>query len=193
LEALYDAIQTSLDEPQRQTASKLYQLLFEWKRVWNSRIAATYIWLGASFQGTESLAYPSKDEEPRILPVLARLLVETTKGLLQLSSPSSSKPQVELLHRTLYDWMRMGENWSTITENQPRGFDPTLSLIAALVCRFQSGRLDIMNGKLEAALYRIFCFTTLKSTPPMLIVTRLFATLDQSRLAPAQLRLISAH
>jgi len=45
----------------------------------------------------------------------------------------------------------MGENWSTITENPPRGFDPTLSLIAALVCHFQSGRLDIMNGKMEAA------------------------------------------
>ena len=90
LEELYGAIQSSLDRGQRQTASKLYQLVFEWKRVWSSHVDATYIWLAVNFQDTEALVYPSAAEEAGIAQVLTRLLVGTTRGLLQLSSSSSS-------------------------------------------------------------------------------------------------------
>jgi len=159
LEELYDAIQSSLDRGQRQAASKLYQLVFEWKRVWSSHISATYIWLAVNFQDTEALVYPSAAEEAGIAQVLARLLVGITRGLLQLSSssssPSSSTRQVELLHRTVYDWMRMEDNWSTIIAGEPGGFNPTHCLIAVLVCHFQSGRMGISTRKLETTLYRI--------------------------------------
>ena len=168
LEELYDAIQSSLDRGQRQTASKLYQLVFEWKRVWSSHVDATYIWLAVNFQDTEALVYPSAAEEAGIVQVLARLLAGTTRGLLQLSSSSSSSSssslstrQVELLHRTVYDWMRIEENWSTIISGEPGGFNPILCLIAVLVCHLQSGRMNTNAGKLEATLYQMFRWANL--------------------------------
>ncbi|KAK3319986.1 hypothetical protein B0T19DRAFT_276585 [Cercophora scortea] len=161
LEALYNAIQKSLSGTQVETASKLYQIVFEWKRVWNSRIEAPFLWLAVEAQDpTQPLTYPSVEEEQHILPVLGRLLVGSTKGLLQLSSKSSQKPQVEFLHRTAYDWIRITENWARIVSEGPSGFHPTLSLLAVLVCHYQSGRLNILNRKMEAALYRIFRFAS---------------------------------
>ena len=139
LESLYTAIQASLGKSQRQTAAKLYQIAYEWKRVWNPRINAIVLWLAVDAHDGTSLQYPEWGVEKHIYPVLSRLLAGSTKGLLQLSTSSiSQEPEVEFLHRTAYDWMRMDENWTKIVADQPAGFNATLSIIMALVCQFQS-------------------------------------------------------
>ncbi|KAK3683436.1 hypothetical protein B0T22DRAFT_519367, partial [Podospora appendiculata] len=138
LEQLYEAIESKLDAQQQQEASKLYQLVMVWKRMWSSQVEATFIWLAVNcLDPTEPVAYPDRDKEPLILPLVTRLLSGHTKGILQIFAPaaatSSIPPKIDFLHRTAFDWLRIRHNWTRICAQGPADYQPVLVLIAVLV------------------------------------------------------------
>lgn len=141
LEKLYDRIQSSIDSKQQQMASKLYQLVMEWKRLWNGQIEAIFLWLASNCENLEKeVAYPERQREHHITPLMTRLLAGHTKGILQVSeSPESLKPRtVDFLHRTTFDWLRMERNWTTIRSQEPPGFQAILTHIAVLISHLRT-------------------------------------------------------
>jgi hypothetical protein len=152
LEELYDTIQSSIEPTQQATASKLYQLLMEWKRTWNGQIEATVLWLALNLNDpVEPVEYPTLKKEAHLPPVMTRILAGHTKGILQLSKSSNQgKPStwtVDFLHRTTFDWLRMERNWSKICGQQPPGFTALLNIIAVLVGHLKS--LDSRQEKMN--------------------------------------------
>ncbi|KAK3320618.1 hypothetical protein B0T19DRAFT_465508 [Cercophora scortea] len=145
LEQLYEAIESKLDAQQQQEASKLYQLVMVWKRLWSSQVEATFIWLAVNcIDPTEQVSYPDKEKEPLILPLVTRLLSGHTKGILQIFAPASAAssipPKIDFLHRTAFDWLRIKHNWSRICAQGPPDYQPVLVLIAVLVSHLRAAR-----------------------------------------------------
>lgn len=140
LEELYEAIQRTIGESKQEMASKLYQLVMEWKRTWNGQIQATLLW--CAIDCTEPLQpiwFPGPSRENSIIPLVSRFLAGHTKGILQVSAKSrrSRSPTVDFLHRTAFDWLQMERNSVKIRSQGPHGFYPILTLIAVLVGHLQ--------------------------------------------------------
>lgn len=141
LEELYEAIQQSIGSSKRETASRLYQLVMERKRMWNSQMQATFLWVAIGcVEPTQRVLYPELDKELLILPLITRLLAGHTRGILQVSKHSSSVncTTVDFLHRTAFDWLRIDSNWSKIRSQGPPGFQAIITLIATLVGHLRS-------------------------------------------------------
>ncbi|KAL5363479.1 hypothetical protein BJX96DRAFT_155783 [Aspergillus floccosus] len=135
LEKLYETIQDSIGPAKQANASMLYQFVMAWKRIWASRIDATFLWLAMeSTDPANPVKYPPRPAE--IFPAMKRFLEGHTKGILQISHFSkinAKPPTVDFLHRTAFDWLRIQANWSKIHAQGPEKFDPLLTLIGVLV------------------------------------------------------------
>lgn len=141
LEELYEAIQQTIGSSKQETASRLYQLVTEWKRVWNSQIQATFLWVAIScLNPLQRVLYPEVHKEQLVLPLITRLLAGHTRGILQVSADPSSPncANVDFLHRTAFDWLRIDSNWSKICSQGPPGFQAITTLIATLVSNLRS-------------------------------------------------------
>lgn len=135
LHLLYKAIQKQIGPEKELIASKLYQLVMEWKRVWNSKMEATFLWLAEEQDPMQPNAYPTPDKEFHIAKLTKRLLEGHTRGILQISDPPEpSKPHmIDFLHRTAYEWLCEKDSWCRVLENGPPGYQPILSILAVLV------------------------------------------------------------
>lgn len=58
LDNLYHAIQNQIGPEKQRRASKLYQLVMEWKRTWNGQMEAIFLWL-ADEEDLDTLDHPS--------------------------------------------------------------------------------------------------------------------------------------
>ncbi|KAN0083496.1 hypothetical protein V8E54_002584 [Elaphomyces granulatus] len=138
LEELFENMQRTIHPSMLETASKLYQLVMEWKRIWNGQIEASLLWVAVDCEDpVKPVSYLEPQKRPDIVPILKRLLEGHTKGILQVSA-SSIPPTVDFLHRTTFDWLRMEHNWSKIRSQEPHEFQSALTLIAVLVSRLRS-------------------------------------------------------
>ncbi|XP_044717199.1 NACHT domain-containing protein [Hirsutella rhossiliensis] len=137
LNELYERIMSTVDAAKKKTASRLYQLVMEWKRNWSGQIDAILLWLAVGCQDpTKQLLYPAMQGHAFIPGMVKRLLEEHTKGILQVSgSPTQT---VDFLHRTAFDWLKEKDNWEKICSQQPSGFQSCLTLIATLVGHLRS-------------------------------------------------------
>lgn len=85
LESLYNAIQKGLSNSQRENASKLYQLTYEWKRLCGPTVDPTTLWVAFEFDDVTDFDCPLETKRSDdIPPILSRLLVGSTRGLLQV-------------------------------------------------------------------------------------------------------------
>lgn len=122
-----------------QNASRLYQLVMEWKRVWGGQIEANFLWLSVRFQDlTSQEAYLDAEKERKLPKVVARYLEGHTRGILQVADDG----MVDFLHRTAFDWLRAEENWSQLCSKGPPGYQSSVVLVAVLVSHIQSSNLD---------------------------------------------------
>ncbi|OAQ59914.1 P-loop containing nucleoside triphosphate hydrolase [Pochonia chlamydosporia 170] len=122
LERLYNQIQTSLTPEQKSTASKIYQLVMGWKRLWGVKMETTFLWL--------TLNLNERYDEFDVTSLMTRLLATYTKGIVQVGSSSRA---VDFIHRTAFDWLRMESNWATICSQQPEEFVSSLDIVSVLV------------------------------------------------------------
>jgi hypothetical protein len=144
---LYDAIQQQTSPEKQKEASKLYQLVMEWKRVQGGQMHATFLWL-AGIYDIKQPEYPTKETEPHIAKVTQRLVDGHTRGILQVLTPSSerratdslqalpspSRPAtVDFLHKTAYEWIQKPDNWHRIIQAGPLHYQPMLAILAVLV------------------------------------------------------------
>ncbi|XHG06305.1 hypothetical protein AWENTII_009510 [Aspergillus wentii] len=141
LEELYDTILRTIEPSKREMASRLYQLVMEWKRTWNGQIQATFLWFAIDYvDPLQKMSYPEVKKEQLILPLITRLLAGHTKGILQISTdPSRPKsPTVDFLHRTAFDWLCTQGNWALICSQGPAGFQAIITIVASLVSHLRS-------------------------------------------------------
>lgn len=77
------------------------------------------------------MVYRGASEDERIIQ---RPLAGCTQGLLQASASQYKYKcwTVDFLHRTVFDWLRKKDNWTTICSHSPPDFNPILTLIAIL-------------------------------------------------------------
>ncbi|KAJ5106840.1 hypothetical protein N7456_003515 [Penicillium angulare] len=141
LEELYEAIQRTVSPSNLEMASKLYQLVMEWKRTWNGQIGAIFLWFALDcMDPLQQMSYPNRSKERVLLPLVTRTLAGNTKGILQVSTSDNAlcPPTVDFLHRTAFDWIRMETNWSKICSQGPQNYQPTVNLVIALVNHLRS-------------------------------------------------------
>ncbi|KAH6987173.1 hypothetical protein EDB80DRAFT_898423 [Ilyonectria destructans] len=100
LERLYQSIQSNIKGAEKSNASRLYQLIIEWKSTVNSQIEAGFLWLS-------------------------------------LECYEYKRWTVDFLHRTVFDWLRKKDNWTTICCDGPSDFNPILTLIAILASQLR--------------------------------------------------------
>jgi len=137
-----------LTTSQREVASRLFQLTYEWKRFCGPTISATVLWAALDIDDKAMIPMSSVHEEERILPVITRLLAGNTRRLLQLVSRQRTEPGVAFFHRTAFGWIRAGENWAKILQAGPKMFDPKLNLTAAIVAYLRwSNGLNAILGR----------------------------------------------
>ncbi|RDW68852.1 uncharacterized protein DSM5745_08612 [Aspergillus mulundensis] len=144
LNKLYDTIQRQIGPEKAEEASKLYQLLMEWKRLYNRPISATLLWL-ANTNPINQPEYPDDDAEWRIIKLTKRLLEGHTRGMLQVSIIGTYSTTVDFLHRTAYDWIREPQNWNEIVRKGPAEYCPTVSLLAVVVCSARSASDSVVR------------------------------------------------
>jgi hypothetical protein len=97
---LYDAIQHQTTPEKQSGASKLYQLVMEWKVVKTGQIEAMFLWL-ATIYDIEQPPYPPPDRRTHITKLTQRFVDGHTRGILQVLPPSEEgKPaKVDFLQR----------------------------------------------------------------------------------------------
>lgn len=144
LERLYQSIQSNIKGAEKSNASRLYQLIIEWKSTGNSQIEAGFLWLSLECADpTREMVYRGVSEDERIIQPLKRLLAGCTQGLLQASASHDGSDYeykrwtVDFLHRTVFDWLRKKDNWTTICSDGPSDFNPILTLIAILASQLR--------------------------------------------------------
>jgi len=163
LEGLYDSIQVRIGPDKLRIASQLYQLVMEWKRVWNSRIPAIFLWLAVNCRDPvdDPIIYPKPETRLLLIPLLKRLLEGHTKGILQVSDVPRDGHQwtVDFLHRTTYDWLRKDANWINIESAEPPGFQPVLWLLAVLVSHLKFYQSPTKKWDENGLISRILLFS----------------------------------
>lgn len=152
LERLYNQIQTSLTPEQKSTASKIYQLVMGWKRLWGVKMEATLLWL--------TLNLNERYDEFDVTSLMRRLLATYTKGIVQVGSSSRA---VDFIHRTAFDWLRMESNWARICSQQPEEFVSSLDIVSVLVKHLRHvwnrfGNFVEVDKERIALVFRIFRF-----------------------------------
>lgn len=160
LEKLYDSMLKRLDPAQREVASKMYQLLFQWKGTFAERFGMLEFWAAINCHDpTEPQFFPTASKAVNVLPALKRRLAGITGGVLQvLDTFEEYKPTsgttIEFLHRTVYDWLTSIK--TSIIEQGPSGYDPVLVLTAVLVSRYNAGGGLFTLGSQASRMSSIF-------------------------------------
>ncbi|PVH92937.1 hypothetical protein DM02DRAFT_575040 [Periconia macrospinosa] len=133
LETLYNRILGQIGTEKQLIASRLYQLVMEWKRTWNGQIPAIFLWLAINIADpTDRSVYPGLDMEEGMMKPLDRLLKGHTRGILQVSE-NNEEYTVDFLHRTAFEWLRMERNWSQIREQGGANYQAMLYILRVLV------------------------------------------------------------
>jgi hypothetical protein len=130
----------SVDPAHRNTASVMYQLLFQWKKCNAAPFLLTEFWAAINVHDPTALPkYPTEDDGPGILPLLERRLAGATGGMLQSTvftelggdGREREMAHVDFLHRTVYDWLQ--DVRSEIVKDGPPDYGPGLTLTSVLV------------------------------------------------------------
>jgi hypothetical protein len=149
LEDLYGSMRQRLSPDLLEGGSRMYQLLFRWNETLDFSISALDFWMAINCHDpAQEQHYTTADETVEIVPALERRLAGHTGGVLQVSSvavkdgASGSSPiaTVGFLHRTVFDWLQGIR--STIVNDGPMDYDPSLVLASVLVSRLNSLRKD---------------------------------------------------
>ncbi|KAL4880127.1 hypothetical protein BJY04DRAFT_219410 [Aspergillus karnatakaensis] len=135
---LYDTIQRQISPPKQVEASKVYQIIMEWKQVWEGQMPAMLLWL-AAIHGVDQSEYPTLMEERDILQLMKRYLEGHTRGILQILKHMGSD-KVDFLHRTAYEWIQREDNWRNILSRGPRRYHPMTAMLAVLASHVRSPR-----------------------------------------------------
>ncbi|KAL8392276.1 hypothetical protein RB595_002465 [Gaeumannomyces hyphopodioides] len=138
LAGLYQGIWDRLDEDDRLSASRFFQIADASREVRKGRMAAVLIFVAEAADPTVAAKQPYRVR----MQQLDRRLRSRTKGLLEISTERTNKSRtVEYLHRTTREWVR--DNRSQIYSGTPATFDAHLCLLKANVaclgdrCPFQ--------------------------------------------------------
>ncbi|KAJ0422247.1 hypothetical protein BJY00DRAFT_311307 [Aspergillus carlsbadensis] len=152
---LYDAIQEKATPEKQEAASKLYQLLFEYKRLCSGQMSATFLWLAAVYD-IEQPRYPMPETQPNIARLTQRLVEGQTRGILQVLYPPfpGVPPKVEFLYKTAYEWTHRPDIWHRIIRAGPSRYQPILAILAVVVSHMES--IDNADISLEFELRQIF-------------------------------------
>ncbi|KAL8369788.1 hypothetical protein RB595_000226 [Gaeumannomyces hyphopodioides] len=165
LDELYSSMRSRLDLARLEQASKMYQILFQWKAKRHDEMPAIDFWVAANHEDpAKPTNYPAEATRARIKPLLERQVGGCTGGILQIIA-SDSGCFVDFLHRTVYDWLK--EQWATVITDGPADYDPALVIASTLASRygpkdfeaieaiFDFGRLCNESPALKAAMVRI--------------------------------------
>ncbi|KAK1753868.1 P-loop containing nucleoside triphosphate hydrolase [Echria macrotheca] len=129
LDELYNSIRKRLPSDLRETASKMYQLVFCWSESRPfSLLAAHDFWMAIQCRDLFERQKPSQGRE--YLAVLERRMAGATGGMLQII-PDESRPRVDFLHRTVFDWLQSIR--VSIVDDGPPEYDPSLVLVSGIV------------------------------------------------------------
>ena len=137
LDELYASILQGLDSSLRRRSSTMHQILRRWVQDCGQNMEVNFFWVALHCHDPrESPQFPQDQESSRMLPLLERQLTGATGGMLQvIRIKSDARPRgadvVQYAHRTVYDWL-MGV-WNSILGDGPKGYDPSLTIAAALV------------------------------------------------------------
>lgn len=139
LAGLYQGIWDRLDEDDRLSASRFFQIADASRETRKGRMAAVLIFVAEAADPTVAAKQPTQVQ----MQQLDRRLRSRTKGLLEISTKrAKAKDQtVEYLHRTAREWLR--DNRDQIYSGTPATFDAQLCLLKAHVaclgdhCPFQ--------------------------------------------------------
>jgi hypothetical protein len=158
LHKLYDTIQKQIGPEKEHIASKLYQLIMEWKRIWSGQMEATFLWLADEQDVTQQGEYPGQEKEPHIAKLTKRLLAGHTRGILQISdpAPNGGPSTIDFLHKTTYEWLQEKDNWERILEKGPTNYQPILPILAVLVSHALSLGYSNKYSVLKECISRIF-------------------------------------
>ncbi|KAL3470517.1 hypothetical protein BJX99DRAFT_47597 [Aspergillus californicus] len=135
---LYDAIQQQIGREKQVEASKMYQILMEWKETFSEPVEATYLWL-AALHDVKQPQYPPSEKEKHIAKLTKRLVDGNTRGILQVSTPGLGyRSTVDFLHKTAHEWIQQSDNWRRIVGLGPLDYVASLALLAVQVSRVRS-------------------------------------------------------
>ncbi|TLD09359.1 uncharacterized protein PgNI_07282 [Pyricularia grisea] len=136
LEEVYDSITRRLSKSQLEGASKMYQLLFQWREVSSKKFQAWNFWRAINCQNpAELLQKKAHDELTDINSALERRVGGCTGGMLQITDH-----HVDFLHRTVFDWL--GDRRAEIIRNGPPDYDASL-ILASLLASNLSPTIDL--------------------------------------------------
>jgi hypothetical protein len=174
LDNLYNAIQNQIGPEKQRGASKLYQLVMEWKRTWNGQMEAIFLWLadeenpGALDYPEPKKVYPEGEKHEAIVKQILRLVEACTRGILQVSDPTtrSGPPTVDFLHKTTYDWIREPSNWRRMVEKGPVDYHPMIPILAVLVRHAQSLASTSKYSARKQSISRLFLLASEVQSPP---------------------------
>ncbi|KAL8359110.1 hypothetical protein RB601_008062 [Gaeumannomyces tritici] len=162
LDQLYSSMRSRLDQARLEQASKMYQILFQWKtiKIENQMMPDIDFWVAANHD--EDLTPPTNNSaQATIKPLLERQVGGCTGGMVQIVI-SDRGCFVDFLHRTVYDWLK--EQWTTVINDGPADYDPAMVIASTLALRgwwesfrdiFAFGRLCNESLASKAAMVRI--------------------------------------
>jgi hypothetical protein len=159
LNQLYAMIQKRIGPAKARVASKLYQLVMEWKRVWNGQMESTFLWLAHDQDLSQRPGYFAAEKQKHIATLIKRTIEAHTRGILQIAEFGAHAEDytVDFLHKTAYEWLREPEQWDKILSDGPPEYQPLLPILAVLVSHVQSlapaGRHHPLQDK---CVHRIF-------------------------------------
>lgn len=143
LTGLYQGIWDRLDEEDRLSASRFFQIADAFREVEEGRMTAVLIFVAEAADPTVAAKQPHQAQ----MQQLDRRLRSRTKGLLEIGTTATKDddPTVEYLHRTTREWVR--DNRSQIYSGTPATFDAHLCLLKAKVARlgdrYPDNRVDL--------------------------------------------------
>ncbi|KAK4201027.1 hypothetical protein QBC40DRAFT_64335 [Triangularia verruculosa] len=185
LEELYGSIRRRLDQSHRESASRMYQLLFRWSSVFIRPFGILEFWMATNCHNPINLPRSLTEEEvPRLLPVIERRLAGTTGGILQVVRESAEQTiSVGFLHRTVFDWLQSIK--SLIIDDGPTEYDPSLVLTSVLVSRLNF--VGLKEGHAAADVDELFtvgqsCNDSAESRAKLLVI------IDQLQMAKSILK-----
>ncbi|VUC32378.1 unnamed protein product [Clonostachys rosea] len=173
LNNLYNAIQNQIGPAKQRRASKLYQLVMEWKRTWNGQMEAIFLWLAdeeepdALNYPEPSKKYPEEEKHEAIVKQTLRVVEGCTRGILQVSDPTTRRgpPTVDFLHKTTYDWIREPSNWKRMVEMGPDNYQPMIPILAVLARHAQSLSSTSKYSARKQCISRLFLLASEVQAP----------------------------
>ncbi|KAI6784132.1 uncharacterized protein J7T54_004678 [Emericellopsis cladophorae] len=186
LNDLYTAIQNQIGPKKQRQASKLYQLVREWKRTWNGQMDAVFLWLADEEDADDpdylepTKKYPEGAKHEAIAKQTVRVVEGCTRGILQVSDPitGSGPATVDFLHKTAYDWIKSPSNWNGIIQKGPDRYQPMIPILAVLVRHARSLASTSKYSTRKQCISRLFLLASKVQDPPE-ARSQMIAILDQ--------------